>query len=184
MVSRAPGVLAVTVEWGRRHGRELPRPHCWCGPRVIVAGRLVGLVHHRAPAGPDDCPRSLASADEHVLAAVDGGAAPVWAGCADALYCAGAPEAGGGLLAHVLARHPGCLLAGVRAPGGGCAAQARDGRRMLVTGPRLTPGETCDVLSLLHGWAARGVQFAEGEGPSRLLMRSSSRWVSLGLMAA
>lgn len=187
----AAGVVAVTVEWGRARPADGAVSRCGCRPVLLAAwpsaalaggaAGYVALVHETDPVRPVRCPSSLPRADEHLRAGpecVD----PGWRGCADVL-CSDAVLPGPAALRAVrraLREHPGCLLGGVRLRGGGCVALSRDGRCLLARGSVLTTREHGGIASLLHGWVASGVQLPGG-GRSRLLIRSRSRRVSLGL---
>ncbi len=179
----AAGMTAVTVEWRATGARDQPAADCGCHPAVLAVADRLALVHETDAELPVRCPGPAPGSDEHLRAGLEACADRSWRGCADVL-CGGrrltAPEALR-LARHLLWEHSGCLLAGVRLVGGGCVALSRNGRCLLARGPVLDSGELGWVASLLHGWVASGVQLPPG-GPSRLLIRSRSRRVSLGLI--
>lgn len=179
----AAGMTAVTVEWGAAGTCDQPAAECGCRPAVLAVADRLALVHETDAERPVRCPGAARGADEHLRAGLEACADRTWRGCADVLCGSGRLTAPAALrlVRHLLREHSGCLLAGVRLVGGGCVAVSRNGRCLLARGPVLEPGELGWVASLLHAWVASGVQLPPG-GPSRLLIRSRNRLVSLGLM--
>ena len=180
------GTATVLTEWGARRPAG-PAARCGCGVPDAVPTLRCGPYLARAHAAPgaggrSPCPPGLPLVDEHLRVRLDAAADPRWTGCADVLHRDRPPTAGtaAGAAERVLRAHPGCLLASVRVREGGCAAAARDGRRFTLAGPPLTAQEHAWLASFLHGWVVCGIQPAPGGSP-RLLIRSRSRAVSLGL---
>jgi hypothetical protein len=163
---------------------------CGCapdGPMVVAAGPYAGLVHVPVDACAAVCRGTLAVRDEHLSARLVPGRPGGWAECADVLVghhpVAGVAPAAA-LAARALRRHPGCLLVSVPLAGGGCVALRRGGRPLLVSGTGLGRPEQALLASFLHAWLVARVQPEPGSRsvPS-LLIRSRSRWMSLGLEA-
>lgn len=181
----AAGVTAVTVEWEPVGLSARPTGRCDCRPVALLAGPFRGLVHESDAARPGRCATSLASADEHLRGGLEQVADGAWRACADVLYSEGVWEAAVALrlVRWTLEANPGCLLAGARLADGGCVALSRSGRCLRALGPALSVREHGCIVSLLHGWVASGVRL-QAECPSRVLIRSRSRSVSLGLIEA
>lgn len=180
----AAGAMAVTVEWQLDSSIRCTTAQCGCRPASLHCGRYEVLVHESDVLRPVRCPRSFRHLDEHVRLYVGAGADRVWRTCADVVCGEGLvePEAAARLVPR-LVRETGCLVAGVRLASGGCLVLSRDGRCVMAAGAVLTPREHGWVASVWHAWAAAGVQTGAG-GSRRLLIRSRSRRVSLGLMEA
>lgn len=180
----AAGAIAVTVEWQLDDGTRWSMGQCGCQPAILLCGSYAALVHESDVLRPVRCPRSFRHLDEHVRLYVGTGADRAWRTCADVVCGAGLVEPFAAVrLVPRLVRETGCLVAGVRLASGGCLVLSRDGRCLVAAGAELTPREHGWVASLWHAWAGAGVQ-ADAGGSRRLLIRSSSRRVSLGLMEA
>lgn len=179
----ATGATLVAIEWGV--SRPLVGPDLTCGrcPGGVVSfGKRTALVHETDVLRPVNCLSPTRIGDEHVRAGL-GCRQRGWLSCADVLCGEGELALGEALylLRGVLRERSGALLASVRLTGGGCVALPRGSSCLWADGVRLTASEHGWVASVLHGWVAGGGCLSHSRSPSRLVIRSRSRSLSLGL---